>query len=193
MPISSVLRLMLAASFLAPIVDLDWRVQRAVQEWRPDALERPMEIATGLGRPQVVLGVFLIVAAFGGPGGVEVARYAIVAMVPTNLAVEGLKRATFRTRPDGERKRSNASLPSSHAANAFALACILARKWKRGSVYLYLLAALVAFSRIYLNRHFLSDVVVGAAIGVAGGWMAGPILAKLPPADRSAARSARTS
>ena len=30
--------------------------------------------------------------------------------------------------------------------------------------------ALVASSRLYLNRHFLSDVVVGAMIGFAWAW-----------------------
>ena len=87
-----------------------------------------------------------------------------------NLAVEGLKRLTYRARPDGEHKRSNAAFPSSHAANAFALAAVLARRWRRAAPALWLLAALIAFSRIYLNRHFTSDAVVGSVIGLVGAW-----------------------
>lgn len=166
------LRLGLAASLLAPIVDLDRRVQLAVQSWRPSPMDRPMEIATGVGRPQLVLGVLLAIAAFGGPAGQATARHAVLAMIPTNLVVEGAKRAINRTRPDGDRKRSNASFPSSHAANAFTIAWALSRRWPRWTVCFLLFAATVAFSRIYLNRHFLSDVLVGAAVGVVCAWAA---------------------
>ena len=74
---------------------------------------------------------------------------------------------TFRARPDGEHKRSNAAFPSSHAANAFAVATVIARRWRRATLPAFALAALVGWSRLYLNRHWLSDVVGGAALGIA--------------------------
>ena len=47
---------------------------------------------------------------------------------------------------------------------------MLARHWRRAAPALWALAALIAASRVYLNRHFTSDAVVGAAIGIAGAW-----------------------
>jgi membrane-associated phospholipid phosphatase len=168
-----VLRFMIVLSLLQPVLDLDWRVQRAVQSMTPSALDRPMQIATEIGRPQLVLGVLLAIAAFGGPAGAETARYAILVMIPTNLIVEGAKRATHRTRPDGESRPSNASFPSSHAANAFAIAWVLSWRWRRFAPYFFVFAAVVGFSRIYLNRHFLSDVLCGAIVGVTCAWLVG--------------------
>jgi len=173
-------RCLLVLWLLGPIENLDWRVQHAVQSLRPSALDRPMRWATGIGRPQLVLGVLVAISAFGGPAGAATARYAIVAMIPTNLLVEGLKRTTHRPRPDGERNPSNASFPSSHAANAFALAWVLSRRWRKWTPAFFVFAAVVGFSRIYLNRHFLSDVLFAAAIGVACGWAAGKLMEKLP-------------
>ena len=60
------------------------------------------------------------------------------------------------------------AFPSGHTASAFALAAVLsfAAKNKTYSI-LYLVAAiLVGYSRIYLARHFLTDVLAGAIIGV---------------------------
>ena len=72
-------------------------------------------------------------------------------------------------RPDGEHKRSNAAFPSSHTANAFAVATVVARRWRKAAVPAFLLAAAVGWSRVYLNRHWASDALAGAllAIGLA--------------------------
>lgn len=64
------------------------------------------------------------------------------------------------------------SFPSNHAANAFALATLLARFDGRFSWLWLVLAALVASSRVYVGVHYPSDVVVGALLGVACGLVA---------------------
>lgn len=163
------LRLGLVLSLLDPFVALDWRVQNAVQSARPHLpLEHLMQGATDAGRHDYVFGLLLCIAVFTGAPGPATARECILALIPATLTVEGVKRLVNRTRPDGVAKRSNASFPSSHAAGAFALAAVLNRRWSRLWPAWFLAAALVAFSRLYLNRHFLSDVVVGAMIGL--GW-----------------------
>lgn len=166
--------LMLALALANPIECLDWTVARGVQDARRPALEGLMHEATAIGRPLVVTGGLAVVLAvdLASGGGWSTVRLAVAALAGTNLVVEGLKRAVGRTRPDGERRRSNSSFPSSHAANAFALAWVLGVRWRRGIPAFFALALLVAFSRMYLNRHFLSDVVAGALIGMAFGWMA---------------------
>jgi membrane-associated phospholipid phosphatase len=78
----------------------------------------------------------------------------------------GLKYTLQRTRPDG----TDYSFPSGHAATSFASATVLQRHfgWKAG-IPAYAVASYVATSRIRDNRHYLSDVVFGAAIGMVAG------------------------
>jgi undecaprenyl-diphosphatase len=165
-------RFALALSLLAPVEGLDRDVQGAVQGWRRPALEAPMRAASGSGHGVPVLAGLLVVALVSGPAGPATARAAIGVLVPVNLVVEGLKWSVNRRRPDGDHRRANSSFPSSHAANAAALALVLGRRWRRLAPGFWLLAMLVGFSRIYLNRHFLTDVLCGVAIGVGFGWVA---------------------
>jgi undecaprenyl-diphosphatase len=164
--------LLLAVALLSPLERLDVAVQEAVQASRAPWLEPVMKGASNVGRPANVLGVLLAIALLDAAAGPATVRLALLAVAPTNLVVEGMKRTVNRTRPDGEHKRSNASFPSSHAANAAAIAWIFSRRWRRLAPAFWALALTVAWSRVYLNRHYLSDVVVGLAIGMACAWLA---------------------
>ena len=63
---------------------------------------------------------------------------------------------------------------SGHASNSFAMATffvvLFARhlKWLR---WLFLVAALVAYRRIYIGVHFPLDVISGTCFGILGGWL----------------------
>lgn len=57
------------------------------------------------------------------------------------------------------------SFPSGHSSNSFASAIVLSAGLGFGYVFVPL-AVLIAFSRIYLGRHYLSDVIVGSFVGV---------------------------
>jgi len=61
------------------------------------------------------------------------------------------------------------SFPSGHAVVAFACATVISFAVPRLRWPLYALAALVAFSRVYVGVHFPGDVAAGAVIGVALG------------------------
>jgi undecaprenyl-diphosphatase len=60
---------------------------------------------------------------------------------------------------------SSAAMPSGHAAGAFAAAVAVGVVHPRLRRPLLVLAALIAVSRIWLGVHYLSDVLVGAALG----------------------------
>ncbi|MFJ3923965.1 bifunctional phosphatase PAP2/diacylglycerol kinase family protein [Streptomyces sp. NPDC090022] len=62
------------------------------------------------------------------------------------------------------------SFPSGHAASAFAFAAGLALDHPGWGVAVAPVAALVAFSRVYTGVHYPSDVLAGAALGVAAGF-----------------------
>jgi membrane-associated phospholipid phosphatase len=89
------------------------------------------------------------------------------AQIVSQAMVYAIKYAAQRDRPTGE----CCAFPSGHATSAFSSAAVLERHFgERGSWWALTAASYVAASRLVDNRHFLSDVVFGAALGEAVGW-----------------------
>ena len=84
-----------------------------------------------------------------------------------SAAVNGVKYSVGRLRPDGSRHNS---FPSGHTATAFMTATMLHKEygWKSPwfSIGGYTAAAVTGVSRLMNNRHWMTDVMAGAAIGV---------------------------
>ncbi len=59
----------------------------------------------------------------------------------------------------------NFSFPSSHAILAFAVLPFLSKEYPKFKYVWIIFAGLIAFSRVYLGLHFLSDVLIGGIIG----------------------------
>jgi len=111
----------------------------------------------------VVAGVF-VGGRFAGSSRFRAASYDLLDAFVVNWGyTAALKAVTQRERPNGE---DDKSFPSGHTSNAFALAAVadLHYGWKVG-VPAYAVASLVAVSRLQRNKHNLSDVVGGAALG----------------------------
>ncbi len=91
----------------------------------------------------------------------------IRALIVSQTLTQGIKATVRRDRPTGE----CCAFPSGHSSAAFATASVLERHiGYRGAWPTYVLAAYVAASRLHDNRHVLSDVLFGSALGIASGW-----------------------
>lgn len=93
--------------------------------------------------------------------------YAISNAIAYNGVVRPLKRFTETRRPDGTDLRS---FPSGHTANAFVAAEFLRQEYKDVSPWIsaggYGCAILTGYLRMYNNKHWFSDVIAGAGIGI---------------------------
>jgi membrane-associated phospholipid phosphatase len=116
------------------------------------------------------VGRYLLPHAEGQPKSNKVSHLGfdlLRALLVTEALTQGIKVAVQRARPTGE----CCSFPSGHASATFATAAVLERHLGyRGAVPTFLIASYVAASRLHDNRHYLSDVLFGGALGVASGW-----------------------
>ena len=76
----------------------------------------------------------------------------------------GLKLAIDRSRPNG----GSHSFPSGHASASFTAATVISRNFGlKAGLPAYAVASYVAASRVQQNSHYLSDLIFGAAVGIA--------------------------
>ena len=64
------------------------------------------------------------------------------------------------------------SCPSGHTFASFASATALFLHHKKWGIAAYSLAAVIAFTRLYLYVHFPTDILGGIALGIFNGWIA---------------------
>ncbi len=140
-----------------------------------------MRWMTHLGGARATLAVGLALVALGEP---RLGLTALLANAGSHMLVQLLKRAVARARPCDAGGRPLAlvdlpdphSFPSGHAAAATAVAVTVALAHPSAAPIVLPLAALVAYSRVTLRVHHVSDVVAGAALGLTGAVVAARLL-----------------
>ena len=121
-----------------------------------------------MGDMRVYAGVCMFLCAFGDEKMFETGKLAAAAFMEAGFLTFALKEIVRRPRPLHESERN--SFPSGHSAYAFTLATIGGYKYTKLRIPLYFGAFCTAFSRVYLGRHYPSDVLMGAVIGSLVGW-----------------------
>ena len=127
-----------------------------------------MEGVSKLGDYRGVMGASILLMAYGNESHRETGKLLSSAYMGAGIITFGMKRLVGRKRPLDE-TLGNPAMPSGHASITFSVATILGYRYPKWRIPLYIGAGLVSFSRVYLGRHYTSDVVVGAAIGTATG------------------------
>jgi len=162
----------------------------AVNRWHSPARDVFFKYATHLGDGLVCLAI--------GLGALLVKfRYAVQILASyglSSLLAQLLKRVVFADTPrpaaffkdyplqfvDGVDILYANSFPSGHSTSAFALCLSLACIGRKPGFDLVFfgLAALAAFSRVYLAQHFLVDTLAGACLGTGVAWLVAGYLAR---------------
>ena len=95
------------------------------------------------------------------------------ALIDSGILVTVIKEVTQRRRPNAVRGRSDffdggSSFPSGHSIEAWSLATVIANEYQHNravQVAAYGIASAVSISRFTGEKHYLSDILVGSAMG----------------------------
>jgi membrane-associated phospholipid phosphatase len=172
---------LVAVGGYAVLTSMDGKFQSFARSNRNGTTDDISSIARNMGQPTVYASVGLGVIATGIVTGDREIRDAGLrvtgSLAVTGLVVTAAKLAFGRSRPNtGESDADDfnpfsgqASAPSGHSAMAFALAASLSDEIRNpwAAAGLYTLAAGTAYSRVNDDAHWMSDVIAGAAVGVA--------------------------
>jgi membrane-associated phospholipid phosphatase len=163
----------------------DQNIRRWFRDHRTSTLDNLSPVVEKFGVFGVDLG---LLALYGGTGYLiqnekmkQTALLSLESFLVSGAITVGVKVGVGRSRPDiGEGSRSfkpfsiqgeHMSFPSGHASDAFSIASVFADMHDSPlvGVAAYSLASLVGLQRIYADRHWASDVLVGAALGTVVG------------------------
>lgn len=111
---------------------------------------------------------------FGSDQNKLVGIEALLSLGISQIIVHSLKMIMSRERPYNIIEQLNTfgidlsdySFPSGHTTASFSLATTLALNIPKLSIVVFLLAAIIAISRIYLGVHYPTDVVAGVILGI---------------------------
>ena len=169
-------------TFLQSVQNLDGEILLQIQQHlRTDMLTPFMKIVTFLGNGGwfwILCAVVLLAIPKTRKTGYAAVFSLIFGAIVTNLL---LKNIVARPRPFAEiealipliAKPTDFSFPSGHTTASFAVALVMLRMLsKKIGIPAVVLAALVAFSRLYLGVHYPTDVLAGFVVALVGSSLA---------------------
>lgn len=133
----------------------------AIAEETPEIIEASA-FASGTGNMLFLMAGIVLPALQAGQDRPTRLVHSMDALTTALVATEGLKLMVGEKRPDSSARDS---FPSGHTSAAFALATVQAHYNPDESFWWYAGATAIGASRVSLNRHYLHDVLAGAALG----------------------------
>lgn len=136
-------------------------------------LEDFMKLCTFAGNFCLVWLVYCLYAFFTGDK--VLTKDLIIIMLLVNAVNNGLIKAIARRKRPFEDHPEikihiedpyGSSFPSGHSANGFACAVIIFNFYPNFGFVAYVIATLIALSRMYLKVHYFSDVLCGCIVGI---------------------------
>ena len=121
--------------------------------------------ATYSGNRESILLYSALFTFFADTQGIRFQKQAILGGVVTSGVCTLLKYVIGRHRPEGTTDRWNSSFPSGHSATSAFIAVYFGNRYPEYRIPLYMWALAVGTSRVYLKRHWVSDVIAGYALG----------------------------
>jgi len=169
----------------ARIHAFDQTIDRAIDRWRGPALDPVFYGLSSAADHGLLWGAIGSARAACAGDPADALRLGAVLTVESVLTNGPVKWCFRRVRPEsdhapgdplpyGMHRPISSSFPSGHAASAFTAAMML--RDTPGAPLWFALAAAVAASRVYTRMHHASDVVAGAALGIAMGAVARRLL-----------------
>jgi membrane-associated phospholipid phosphatase len=151
-----------------------WALGSARHDWQ----DRTMPVLSGLGEGWVEALGAAAAAEFGPPRLARTSAVALQALAVSAVYTEVFKYAAWSNRPSQDESQHKLwyysqptqGMPSGHSFSAFAAAEVYGAEY--GRWWTYPLAGLVAYSRIYNQAHWPSDVLAGSILGVSAGILA---------------------
>lgn len=191
--IAPVWKWLLALVLIAIVTTAAFHFDHAVRVWmsahRNRSTRHFMQLVSRFGDwpEHVIAGLVLIVIAAvrGSKRWVRIGLTMLIACALAGLAARGVKIATGRARPSvrhemhwhGPRLSSRYnSFPSGHTAATVGFFGALLFVRRGLGICLLPIPLLIAFSRLYVGAHYLSDVVCGALLGIFCAWIAVQLL-----------------
>lgn len=160
------------------IENRDHRVMRRMNAWQaPRWVRFWMLASTRMGDGWIWYSLGAILLVVGGAERFVAVGAAGCAAIAGVFVFKALKKMSRRQRPCHVAAHCWAtilppdqfSFPSGHTMTAFAIALVVSYFYPSLEGPMYFLAASIAFSRVVLGMHFLSDVLAGAMLGSALG------------------------
>lgn len=143
---------------------MDKQVQEYVSRKREPNITQFMIGITSLGSAPVI-GVLILFAYLTG----SFTEFKLLAAgtILTAVTVNTIKLFSSRKRPKDQviQASFSSSFPSGHSASAFTVATIISFFYPILIPLSFLTASVVAFSRVYLGEHFLTDTITGSVLG----------------------------
>ena len=158
---------------LTLIAGIDQQMYEGIHSgWRSPAMDVVMLAVTQSGEDVSVAGSGVAFYLFGDPELRRAGALATCSWLGATAVLAGVRAVVNRPRPtDPNPGWLYSSFPSGHANSYFAAATVYALKFPRLAPALGVFGTLVALSRVYLGRHWPSDVLAGAALGVGAGLL----------------------